>query len=673
MRILWVFFGLLCGLPASSQEDEKINGAIETITENTSPEDDLSELSEQLSLFIKHPVNLNKTTPEELKKLLFLSQLQIRNFFEYTAKNKLLDVLELQTIPGFDTETVNKILPFVTTIPTANYRQLKWRELLYSANHDLILRYGNVIQQRKGFKDLSGSRYLGSADQLLFRYRYNLNQTVSAALVMEKDAGERLYNSAKGPDYLSAHLAFFKPGSIAKFIIGDYSLRFGQGLTLWSGFAFGKGPDVTSVAAKDVGLKPYTSANEASFLRGITSSIKLGKNIILSNFFSVRKLDASLKTMPDGTFSVSNINISGLHRTQSELNNKKTLAQQIYGAVIQYSNENLDIGLIGYHSHYKHPFTTGTQMYNRYSFTGKTLFNSGIYYNYTFRNIYLYGEIAHSIGSGKALLNGAMASLSPKASLVLLHRSYDKHYHNFVSNAIGEGTETNNENGWYMGFNYRLSGNLHFSLYGDYFRFPWLKYRVDKPSSGYEVFTQLNYTHGKNFKASLRFKQESKEQNPDAGSVNNELHAVVKQNYRLEWSWKINRKFSFRQRSEITQYQKGINRKETGYMVHQDIHYIPLSTKTSANIRIAFFNTPSYNSRIYAYENNVLYAAGSGVYAGKGLRCYINVRYKLFKKIDIWGRYACFVYSDTTTIGSGLDEIEGNIKSELKLQIRLQF
>lgn len=673
MKILCLCFLLHCPIAAIAQEEEKIADLIEAIAENSAEDEDFSELSERLANFRKHPINLNKTTPAELKSLFLLSPVQISNFFSYTATNKLLNILELQAITGFDIPTINNITPFVTLNQLQDYQQIQPKELLKSAGHELIFRYGSLLQQQKGFKDLPGNRYLGSAEKLLFRYRYNFQQLISAALVLEKDAGEQLYRPGKGPDHLSAHLALFKLGRISKLIMGDYSLQFGQGLTLWTGFALGKGPDVTSVAAKDVGLKPYTSANEAAFLRGLANTINLGRNLHLSTFVSMRQLDASLKTMEDGTYSLTNISITGLHRSQSELKNQKSLQQKLYGGTLQYLGENLNLGLIAYHSDYEHPFVTGTQAYNSYSFIGKSLSNTGINYNYTFRNVYLYGELAHSVGSGTASVNGAMASLSTKTSVVLLYRNYSKNYHSFLSKAVGEGTETSNEKGWYLGLNHRLPANLSLSLYADYFEFPWLRYRVNEPSSGYELFSQLSYAKGKNFRAVLRYKRESKQQNPEPTSKSDHLQRVIKQNYRLEWSWKINKKFKLSQRAEVVQYQKGIASKESGQMAYQDIHYTPLSSKISANLRIAFFNTASYNSRLYAYENDVLYASGSGVYAGKGLRSFLNIRYKLGKKMDLWGRYAVFKYQDTETIGSGLDEIEGNVKSELKLQISYQF
>jgi hypothetical protein len=674
MRILCLLFLLTWGSIAHAQEEEKVRDLIESLAENSTEDDDLSELTERLAFFRKQPIDLNKANGEVLKQLMLLSPLQISNFLSYKESNpKLLDVLELQAIPGFDPETINNLLPFVTVKPTAGYEQLKFNNLFSSANHDLILRYSTLLQQQKGFKDLPGSRYLGTPEKLLLRYKYNFSEMLSAALVMEKDAGEILFNSRTGLDHLSAHLALYKLGRIKKLVVGDYSLQFGQGLTLWSGFAFGKGPDVTSVAAKDVGLKPYTSANEVSFFRGLAATVDLGRNINFSPFISFRKLDASLKTLPDGSATLSNIGLSGLHRTKTELKNQKDLEQLVYGAALQYITDNLTVGLVSYQSSYQHQFVTGTQLYNKYSFTGRHLNNTGLHYNYTFQNIYFYGELAHSMGTGWAMLNGAMATLSPKTSVVLLHRKYDKDYHNFFSKAVGEGTETNNEQGWYAGMNYLLLKNLTWSVYGDYFRFPWLKYRIDSASSGYEILSQLAYTKGKIFRLVWRYKREQKQQNPDAGSNYKHLDKVLKQSCRLEWSWKPNRKFSFQQRSEIAQYQKGIKTTETGFLIYQDVNYAPMSSKISANTRFAYFKTPSYNSRIYAYEDDVLYGAGSGIYSGNGIRAFINARYRPVKKMDIWGRYALTVYRQAKTIGSGLDEIEGNQRSELKFQIRYQF
>ncbi|MNI43785.1 hypothetical protein D3C87_1007860 [compost metagenome] len=108
-------------------------------------------------------------------------------------------------------------------------------------------------------------------------------------------------------------------------------------------------------------------------------------------------------------------------------------------------------------------------------------------------------------------------------------------------------------------------------------------------------------------------------------------------------------------------------------MVYQDVDYSPMFSKLTGNIRLAYFNTPTYNSRIYVYEDDVLYSFSFGMYNGKGFRSYLNLKYNLAKKLNIWLRYAVFFYPGTETVGTYLDEIKGNKKSEAKVQIRYQF
>ncbi len=57
----------------------------------------------------------------------------------------------------------------------------------------------------------------------------------------------------------------------------------------------------------------------------------------------------------------------------------------------------------------------------------------------------------------------------------------------------------------------------------------------------------------------------------------------------------------------------------------------------------------------------------------KGLRYYVNLNYDLNKKVSLWFRWAQTIYRDKNTTGSGLDEISGNRKSELKVQVMLRL
>ena len=85
-------------------------------------------------------------------------------------------------------------------------------------------------------------------------------------------------------------------------------------------------------------------------------------------------------------------------------------------------------------------------------------------------------------------------------------------------------------------------------------------------------------------------------------------------------------------------------------------------------LRLQYFETDGYDSRLYAYENDVLYSYSIPAFYDKGFRYYITANYNLTKKISLWIRLAQTIYRDKTSIGSGLDEIAGNRRTEIKVQ-----
>ena len=180
--------------------------------------------------------------------------------------------------------------------------------------------------------------------------------------------------------------------------------------------------------------------------------------------------------------------------------------------------------------------------------------NLGFNYDYNYRNTYFFGEVAHSKNGGSAFINGIMSSLSPRVSLVLMHRRYAKNYHSFFNQSVSEASNAVNESGFYSALSLKLDSKWDLFTYSDFFRFPWLKFRVNAPSSGYEIFTQINYRMNKKLNLSSRFKQQVREENSEANSG---LETVDKQNYRIEIIYSINDRFSFRNRAEMVRYQKG--------------------------------------------------------------------------------------------------------------------
>jgi len=665
---------------AQTETDQVVEDIIESVTEDAGEDFDYSELVERLNYYYKNPINLNKALPEQLHELFFLSPLQINALLQYREKNgAFIDLLELQSIENFDLETINRLLPFVTLTALNPLADLSSKKLLNKGVHDIMFRYGQVLEKQEGFliPDTGvKSRYLGSPQRLFIRYRYNYGQHVFASLNMKKDAGEGFFSGTQpaGFDFYSANLFFRNTGKFRKIAIGDYALQFGQGLTLWTGLGFGKGAAITTMTKPDIGLRPYSSTNEALFFRGLATTIDI-KKLSFTPFISYHSLDAGLSTpvSPTDQEEITSLSQAGFHRTQNEIKNKNTVRQLIYGMNVQYNTRNFNAGVIGYQTNFNHSFESGKDLYNKFDFSGRSLLNTGLYYNRNWHNMYLFGELARSSNNGFAYLNGLMASLSPQVSIVMMHRNYQKNYQSFYSEAVSEGTKAANEKGFYSGLIIIPDRKIELSVYADFFRFPWLKFRVDAPSKGYEVFSQFNYTVKKKIKAIFRYKLEEKEENEDSKNAISPLAAVQKQNYRAELNYTINDNFQLRNRLEIVRYKKGEQKPEFGYLLFQDLIYNPMQSPLSGNMRFAIFDTPGYNSRVYAYENDVLYSYSVPALQNSGLRFYVNGRYTVKRGIDLWLKYSITKYTNVDEIGSGLDMIEGSIKSDVKIQLRFQL
>lgn len=665
---------------AQQTNDPIIEYILESVAENQSSDFDYTELVDRLNYYRKNKINLNKTNRQQLQQLVFLNPILINALLDHIEINgKLVDILELQSIDGFDLEIIKNLTYFADINTPSGFENFNFKNLFKNGKNDLLIRFNRYLEPQAGYEvpiSSTNSRYLGTPERIFTRYRFSYSNNLQFSLNVEKDPGEQYWNKNNGkggPDFISANLYVTDLRKFKKIAVGDYALQFGQGLTLWSGLSFGKGADIFSVAKQDLGLRAYTSVNEFSYFRGAATQINFGK-FDFTPFVSFMKLDAgTVLNQLTNTQEISSLQQNGLHRTVNELRDKDRISQLIFGGNLQYNYKKLSIGLTAYHSDYNENFAAGNRLYNKFDFTGKSLTNTGINYSYTLKNTYFFGEIAHSLNYGFAYVNGLISSLFPSVSVVLFHRNYQKNYYSFFNQGISESSNAVNEKGFFGGLQIKPNRRYELNFYADLFKFPWLRSRVDAPSTGYDIFSQFTYSPSKTTKLILRYQFQHKEQNSLILTNINRLDFVKQVRYRLELQYQINKQFSLKNRIEISQYEEETASKRYGFLAFQDINYNPLSTKLSGNMRFALFETDGFDTRIYAYENDVLYGFSIPGFQNRGTRFYVNGRYTLKRGIDFWIRYSFTQYNDQTTVGTGLDMINGNSRSEIKAQIRFQF
>jgi hypothetical protein len=220
-----------------------------------------------------------------------------------------------------------------------------------------------------------------------------------------------------------------------------------------------------------------------------------------------------------------------------------------------------------------------------------------------------------------------------------------------------------------MGVAIRPAYRWQFNFYADLYKFPWLKFETDAPAYGKDFLMQLSYQPNKDLELIARFKTEIKETNAaDQLSTSNFLEANSKQSFRFNINYSLSRTLSIRNRIELLWYQRRSTNAETGFLGFFDLNWKPAKKNFSSIFRIQYFETGGYNSRIYAYENDVLYSYSIPSYFDKGWRYYMNLQYE-WRNFSCWLRCSQIFYKDMTKLGSGYDEMSGNKKTELKFQM----
>jgi len=266
-----------------------------------------------------------------------------------------------------------------------------------------------------------------------------------------------------------------------------------------------------------------------------------------------------------------------------------------------------------------------------------------------------------------------LVSIAPQVSLSVLHRHYEKNYQSNYGNAFAESSKANNESGLYFGIEVYPIKHWKISAYYDTYKFPWLSNSADAPSEGVDYFAQADFNPIRSVSMYFRVKYEEKQVNQSTEEGLKELVQEESFKIRYHLSYNLSKQLSLKSRIETSRYQKAENNSEYGYLVYQDIFYSLIRIPLSINLRYAVFDTDTYNARIYAYESDLLYAFSIPAYYSQGTRFYFNLKYSITKNIDLWVRYSQSYYSNLNVISSGLSEIQGNTKSEIKAQIRIKL
>lgn len=639
-------------LQAQDHLSGHIINMLEDIALSSGEDMQAADYAEAITRLADDPVSINSGNISEIKRLFFLTVFQVHSLADYTTKHgDILSAMEISYIPGFDRELAGLLKPFITFETTGTYR---------SANSSYRLRSINNMIKYPGGKD---EKYIGGNYKLLSKLSISRG-AVEVNITAEKDRGEALLLPGYRPDFLSGNITYSpgtRPGSI---IIGDYRVRFGQGLTVWNGFC--RPPSATEPRPmKGISsIQPYSSSDENDFFRGIALSFRI-KDINIMSFASLNMTDATtVYDESSNTHYISSFYSTGLHNTPTGLLKRNNVAVNSYGLNINGIRNNIYLGLSAVYSGFSLPVRHGGDIRDIYDFQGNENASFSIDYAYLLGNGQLFGELAADGGGKTAFLQGVSINPGGRVRCNVMYSRVNRAYYSFHGKAPGGRTLNK--------FNSSLLANIGAEV------LPGLRF-----SAGFLSDRDLwyNNTSG-HFPSSIKYLLSIRLQpagptgiisltadlRQQAGQKTLTAIPGIKRSIPFE---KSNLRFSVESQpsdrlSLRTRMEKVViaGSTDSGFLCYQSASYIFRHTALELRGRITVFSTGSYDTRIYAWEDDLLYNPYIRALYSDGNRSYLMLVYRPSAIMAMRFKYA------VSNIKQGTVRDRSD---ELKLQLVLSF
>lgn len=665
--LLFICFFSFSQAQKISLKDEIIESIAETYAGISEENIEMEILIDNLEKLAENPININTATKEELEDLNLLTAYQIENLITYRSNvGNIYTIYELVGIDGYNTNLISDLSNFIYAgdlKPIENYK----------SRTEINLRTQYTLEESKGFKE---KQFQGIRPKVFLKNNYSKGEKFSAGITAENDSGEEFFKGSnpQGFDFYSGHLCWNGQNVVKKIIIGDYQVKLGQGATIWAGYGKRKSSESISLRFGGQGIKPYTSSDENQFLRGGSVQLEKGNyNLLL--FVSEKNIDANISGIDSSgnNIKVSSLKTSGYHRTESEIFDEKKLGSFTSGFSAIMSKSKFQIGLNFVYQKFSLPIEPEEKLYNKFKFKGDNNFNLSSDALFIAKRANFFGEAAISKSGGLALITGMESNPASEIGYSILFRSYSKDFQSIGGNSISE-SGSNNEIGMLTTFLWTPIPHSKLSGYIDFYKSYWPEYNESNLTSGTDFVVNSEYTINSNSKFSLRFKEEISNK-----SLSEELNAIkrdintINQKIRLQYSWTPLSSLSLNLRGEISFYNKD-NSISSGWLIMSNIKTSFLKNRLVTSVSASIFNTDDYDSRIYTYESDIPSNSYIPAFQNKGIRLYLNLKYKISDNFTIYFKAATTQYADEILkTGSGLNEINSNHKTDIKFQLRIRL
>ncbi|MDP1678057.1 MAG: hypothetical protein Q8L88_14465 [Bacteroidota bacterium] len=634
-----------------SQDTLRSSGqeVIESILDNASDEQDVQNFGDELEYFREHPVSIVKPTYSELIKLPFVSPLLAESIILFSDTVEINSVEQLKSVSLMTPVLYTKLLPFIV-IGQKDNSPLNFNFLPSRVNSRSRLE--RRLQITDGFKN---NKFNGDANGTYQRIKIG-NKNVEIAGLLEKDAGE-----AYGDGFIVGYLSIKDISVFKNLIIGNYNISAAQGLVLAKNISTSKGSDaVGQIRKRGSTISPSVSADEYRYFSGSAIQLKY-QNTMLTSFYSERKLPASI----DSNGVASSFYTSGIYRTESDINRRNTLTEKVVGGKIDFSfdpSKTISLNLMNVeYKNYLKP--------TLFDLKGKRSISAGsLSWEIPVVGVLTFGEAASNDGNRFSKALGLIFPLTKSFAVSYHYRAYTKGYTSPFARPFGERDNVGDgELGNYLGVEIK-NENTDFNSYIDQYTLPSVTNGFDIIGRDLMVYIQQSISRQFDFTFQIRNKIKSQ---IEIRFADDERHQT---NYRIAYKFKVTSKFSLSQRFEIVKVSYNPSQySEDGFLTFVEGIYRNPKKGISLKARCILFDTHSYDSRLYQYESDVAGNFSNPPIYGKGIRWYAVAGYEFFENFLLSFKYSETKKLDEVVLGSGDDQIQGNLDNQIALQLDFEF
>ncbi|MDQ7040397.1 MAG: helix-hairpin-helix domain-containing protein [Rhodothermus sp.] len=633
MRLLAILLSF--SVPAAAQPTRQdtlltpssLEAALEGLT--IDPEA-LEELAAWLDERRQDPLDLNAASAEELARLPGLSLLLARRIVQYRQQHgPFASTGELLQVPGFSGALLHRLRPFVSVRSSRP-----------------PVRLAGYVLQRLDYRLASSTGDPGPPVRLQTRLRLRYGR-LKTALTLENDPGEPLRWDPKtrtyGFDHQAGFVAWHGTGWLRQLILGDFSARFGAGLTLWSLPAIDSYQAPADAPLRSgTGLTPYSGTDETRYFRGLALTVAPVPALMVALFASRRRLDARLDTLPTTRQAgVVSLPASGLHRTEAERSRKGILRTDVLGGALTLKYSRGTLGLVGYVVRFSHPLQPTKALYNRHAWRGRMARTLGLFGRFLIGQTLLQAELGSTLGRPPGLVTALSGPLGRFARGTLAFRHLPAR---FVS-LYGDPFDTRSgspagETGTYAGLELMLAPGWQLQAAVDQHRLNWPRYGRFWPTTGRALWIRLTAHPRPWLETYLQFRYDRAEQRTEAsGPAAATFETTAPEHYfAIRWQGLYAFSATVHLEARLEYVRRLRNGLPTiGWLLYQGIHWRP-HPGLQLDARLTFFDS-DMGLVLYVPEPGLRYSMGLAALSNQGQRTLLRLQLQPLARLLLQIRY----------------------------------